>query len=143
VNHNDYYKDIVFELSSQVISNQFKDRSDMLNYGRIGGAYSTSGNGWISEVMTDTYKFCLEQGRGDCEKYKETVINIIRWIIQYTYSEDNSSALANPEKALGGVYWNKENKYVRTDSVCHALNGYTRIMEHLNDGPLISIPKGL
>ena len=141
VNFDNYYKDIIFELSSQIISNQFKNSRDMLNYGRIGGAYSTSGNGWISEVMTDTYKFCLEQKRNDCEKYKETVINIIRWIIQYTYSENNSSALANPAKALGGVYWNKENKYVRTDSVCHALNGYTRIINYLNDGPLISIQK--
>jgi uncharacterized protein YyaL (SSP411 family) len=142
INQDDYYKDIVFELSSQVITNQFKDPKDILNYGRIGGAYSTSGNGWMSEVMTDTYKFCLEERRFDCEKYKETVINIIRWIVQYTYSEDNSSALANPAKALGGVYWNKENKYVRTDSVCHALNGYTRIIEHLDDGILVSIPKG-
>lgn len=141
VNQDDYYKDIVFELSSQVIANQFKDPEDVLNYGRIGGAYSTSGNGWISEVMTDTYTFCLEEKRIDCEKYKQTVINIIRWIIQYTYSEDNSSSLENPEKALGGVYWNKENKYVRTDSVCHALNGYTKIMKYLGDGALVLIPE--
>jgi len=141
VNQDDYYKDIVFELSSQVIANQFKDPNDLLNYGRIGGAYSTSGNGWISEVMTDTYSFCLEQARTDCEKYKQTVVNITRWIIQYTYSENNSSNLKNPEKALGGVYWNKETKYVRTDSVCHALNGYSRIMKYLDDGLLVSIPK--
>jgi len=129
-NLDDYYKDIVFELSSQVISHQMED-------GRIDGAYSTSGNGWISEVMTDTYRFCLEQnpstpsGQVDCEKYKETVIDIIKWVIQRTYSKENSSFLKNPERALGGVYWNKGNKYVRTDSVCHALNGYTRIMNFL------------
>lgn len=121
---DDYYKDIVFELSSQVISHQMED-------GRIDGAYSTSGNGWISEVMTDTYRFCLEQKRSDCEKYKETVIDIIKWVIQRTYSKENSSFLKNPERALGGVYWNESNKYVRTDSVCHALNGYTRIMNFL------------
>ena len=126
-NPNDYYKDIVFELSSQIISRQMQD-------GRIDGAYSTSGNGWISEVMTDTYRFCLEQdpstssGQVDCEKYKETVIDIIKWIIQRTYSKENSSFLKNPERALGGVYWNEGNKYVRTDSVCHAINGYTRII---------------
>ncbi len=141
VNKDDYYKDIVFELSSQVITNQFKDPEDVLNYGRIGGAYSTSGNGWISEVMTDTYTFCLEEKRTDCEKYKQAVVNIIRWIIQYTYSEDNSSSLKNPEKALGGVYWNKETKYIRTDSVCHALNGYTRIMKYLNEGILVLTPR--
>lgn len=121
-NLDDYYKDIVFELSSQIISHQMKD-------GKIDGAYSTSGNGWISEVMTDTYRFCLEQERSDCEKYKETVVDIIKWVIQRTYSKENSSFLKNPERALGGVYWNKENKYVRTDSVCHAINGYTRIIK--------------
>jgi len=123
-NLDDYYKNIVFELSSQIISHQMKN-------GKIDGAYSTSGNGWISEVMTDTYRFCLEQERSDCEKYKETVIDIIKWVIQRTYSKENSSFLKNPERALGGVYWNKENKYVRTDSVCHAMNGYTRIMNFL------------
>lgn len=140
VGASNYYKDIVFELSSQVISHQFKDPNDLFNYGRVDGAYSTSGNGWISEVMTDTYGFCLGQARNDCEKYKEAVINIIRWIIQYTYSEQNSFSLPNPERALGGVYWNKENKYIRTDSVSHALNGYTRIIDYLDDGILISIP---
>jgi len=123
-NLDDYYKDIVFELSSQVISHQMKD-------GKIDGAYSTSGNGWISEVMTDTYRFCLEQKRSDCEKYKEAVVDIIKWVIQRTYSKENSSFLKNPERALGGVYWNEENKYVRTDSVCHAINGYTRIVNFL------------
>jgi len=123
-NIDDYYKDIVFELSSQVISHQMEDN-------RIDGAYSTSGNGWISEVMTDTYRFCLEQKRSDCEKYKEAVVDIIKWIIQRTYSKENSSFLKNPERALGGVYWNKGNKYVRTDSVCHAVNGYARIVNFL------------
>jgi len=135
----DYYKDIVFELSSQIISNQFRNPDDLLNYGRIDGAYSTSGNGWISEVMTDTYGFCLSQGRADCEKYKQAALNIVRWIIARTYVEENSSFLANPQRAEGGVYWNKSYKYVRTDSVCHALNGYTRIMQYLNEGVLISL----
>jgi uncharacterized protein YyaL (SSP411 family) len=133
----DYYKDIVFELSSQIISNQFKDPNDLFNYGRIDGAYSTSGNGWISEVMTDTYSFCLEQGRADCEKYKTAAINISRWRIARTYSEENVSLTKNPEKSLGGVYWNRSNKYVRTDSVCHGLNGYTRLMKYLPEGNLL------
>ena len=118
----DYYKDIVFELSSQIISTQMED-------GRIDGAYSTSGNGWISEVMTDTYSFCLEEQRTDCEKYKTTALDIMKWIIARTYL--NASSLPNPQKAEGGVFWNMSETYVRTDSVCHALNGYTRIMKYL------------
>ncbi len=140
-NKDDYYKDIIFALSTQIISEQRKDPNDILNYGCIGGSYSTSGNGWISEVMTDTYSFCLEQNRGDCEKYKNAVVNIIRWLIQYTYSKENSSFLENSERAIGGIFWNKENKYVRTDSVCHGLNGYIGIIDYLNDNFLLSVPK--
>jgi len=135
----DYYKDIVFELSGQIISNQFNDQDDLFNYGRVDGAYSTSGNGWISEVMTDAYSLCAEEGRQDCDKYRQAVLNIIRWIIARTYSEENSGSLPNPERASGGIFWNKSGKYVRTDSVCHGLNGYTRIMEYLDDGILLSI----
>ena len=124
ISKDDYYKDIVFELSAQIISNQTEG-------GEIAGAYSTSGNGWISEVMTDTYRFCLEEERDNCEKYKKAVVNIINWIIERTYSEENSSFLKNPERAIGGIFWNEAGKYVRTDSVCHALNGYTKIINFL------------
>ena len=140
VSKQDYYKEIVFELSSQIIVNQIKDPADILNYGRIDGAYSTSGNGWICEVMADTHKLCLAENRQDCEKYKEAIVNIIRWLAQYTYTDENSSVLKNPERALGGIFWNKETKYVRTDSVCHGLNGYMGIIDYLEDDFLLSIP---
>ena len=135
------YKTIVFELNSLVLENQIKDEDDILNYGRWEGAFSTSGIGWISEVMTDTYRFCREEGRDDCEKYKEAVVRGIRWLIQHTYTEENSFLVKNPEQALGGVFWNKSERYVRTDSNCHALNAYTRIIEFLGEGELISIPE--
>lgn len=89
--------------------------------------------------MAETYKFCKEQGREDCDKYKEAVVKVIRWIIQNTYSEENNFFLKNTERAMGGVFWNQQNKYVRTDSVCHALNSYVLIIEDLEDGLLLSI----
>jgi hypothetical protein len=136
----DYYKEIIFDLSSQIIANQIKNPKDLLNYGRIGGAYSTSGNGWICEVMADTHKLCLKENRQDCAKYKEAVVDIIRWLIQYTYVKDNSFCLENPERALGGIFWDKETKYIRTDSVCHGLNGYMGIIDYLEDDFLLLIP---
>ncbi len=137
VNQDDYYKKIIFELSDIILGNQIKDTNDLINYGRWNGAYSTSGNGWISEVMTDTYRFCIEQGKEDCDKYKDAVEKVIIWLIQNTYSEKNTFFLKNPEMAIGGVFWNEQYKYVRTDSVCHALNSYTRIINYLEDGSLI------
>ena len=91
--------------------------------------------------MTETYRFCKEERGEDCDKYKQAVIKAIRWLIQNTYSEENTFSLKNPEKAIGGVFWNKQNKYVRTDSVCHALNGYIRIIDYLGDEPLLSVPE--
>lgn len=141
MNKAERYKKIIFELSDKILKNQKKDTDDLLYCGGWAGAYSTSGMGWISEVMTETYRFCKKEKMEDCEKYKEAVIMAIRWILQNTYSEENSFFLKNPEMAIGGVFWNEHNKYVRTDSVCHALNGYIRIMDYLEDGLLLSIPE--
>ena len=145
VNQNDYYKNIIFELSEEILKNQKNDSDDLLYYGGWGGAYSTSGIGWIDEVMVEMYIFCKAQNVDDsvngCEKYKDAVVKAIRWLVQNTYSEENTFFLKKPEKAIGGVFWNKLNKYVRTDSVCHALNGYIRIIDDLGDELLLSIPE--
>ena len=140
ISQNEHYKNIIFECSNELLERQRKD-TNLLNNGQWEGAYSTSGTGWISEVMADVYKFCLEQDREDCGQYKEGVIKGIRWIIQNTYSEENSFLLKNPERAIGGVFWNQQNRYVRTDSVCHGLNGYTIIINYLENGLLLSFPE--
>jgi len=135
------YKGIIFELSEEILANQKDEEDDLLYYGGWGGAYSSSGVGWISEVTAETYRFCKEERGEDCDKYKQAVIKAIRWLIQNTYSEENTFFLKNPEKAIGGVFWNKLNKYVRTDSVCHALNGYIIIVNDLDEGLLLSVPE--
>jgi len=136
---DEYYKEIIFPLSEEILKNQKSDETQPLYYGGWAGAYSSSGLGWITEVMAETYRFCREENRGDCEKYKTAVIKAIRWLLQSTYSKENSFFLPTPERAIGGVFWNIDNKYVRTDSVCHALNGYIRIFDYLEDGLLLSI----
>lgn len=139
INPKERYKKIIFELSNLILDNQKDNSSDLLYYGGWKGAYSTSGTGWITEVMAETYRFCLAEKKEDCPKYKTAVIKAMRWLIQNTYSEKNSLSLKNPERAIGGVFWNNIQKYVRTDSVCHALNGYIRIFDYLDDGVLLSI----
>ncbi|MFC1663988.1 hypothetical protein ACFL0A_02645 [Patescibacteria group bacterium] len=139
VNPNERYKKTIFELSSLILENQKDNINDLLYYGGWEGAYSTSGTGWITEVMAETYRFCLSENREDCQKYKMAIVKAIRWLLQNTYSEKNSFFLKNPERAIGGVFWNHLQKYVRTDSVCHALNGYIRIFDYLDEGVLLSI----
>ena len=104
-------------------------------------AFSSSGNGWLAEVMMEMYHFCLQEQVGGCEKYKEATTQVIRWLIQHTYSEENSFLLENPERAKGGLFWDFDDKYVRTDSVCHGLNAYAGIVKELTEGTLVSVPE--
>ncbi|RLC39852.1 MAG: hypothetical protein DRH33_01685 [Candidatus Nealsonbacteria bacterium] len=131
INPKETYKNIIFGCASNLLKRQLDDPTEPLYYGRWGGALSSSGNGWLAEVMTEIYHFCQQQRETDCEKYKTAVRKVIGWLIQNTYSRDNTSELPNPQRAIGGIFWNYDNKYVRTDSVCHALNAYLGIISDL------------
>ncbi len=141
VNPDEYYKNIILKSSGELLERQQLDTDEPLYYGTWERAYSTSGNGWLAEVMVEVYKFCQEQNIKECDKYKEAAIKVTWWIIQNTYSEENTFFLKEPQKAIGGSFWNYENRYVRTDSVCHAVNAYVGIINDLEDGLLLSIPE--
>jgi hypothetical protein len=141
INQEDYYKDIILKCSAELLERQPKNISNPLYSGSWYRAYSTSGNGWLAEVMMTMYRFCQEQNTDGCDKYKEAIIRVIRWIIQNTYSEENTFFLREPEKAIGGIFWNYEDRYVRTDSLCHALNAYAGMMGDWEDGTLLSLPE--
>lgn len=141
INQEDYYKDIILKCSAELLERQPKNITNPLYSGSWYRAYSTSGNGWLAEVMMTMYRFCQEQNTDGCDKYKEAIIRVIRWIIQNTYSEENTFFLREPEKAIGGIFWNYEDRYVRTDSLCHALNAYAGMMGDWEDGTLLSLPE--
>lgn len=141
INQEDYYKDIILKCSGELLERQPKNISNPLYSGSWYRAYSTSGNGWLAEVMMTMYRFCQEQNTDGCDEYKEAIIRVIRWIIQNTYSEENTFFLREPGKAIGGIFWNYEERYVRTDSLCHALNAYAGMMGDWEDGTLLSLPE--
>ena len=141
IDEEDYYKRIILKCSGELLEKQRNNLSNPLYSGSWYRAYSTSGNGWLAEVMMTMYRFCQEQNVDGCDRYKEAIIRVIRWIIQNTYSEENTFFLKEPEKAIGGIFWNYENRYVRTDSLCHALNAYAGMMDEWEDGTLLSLPE--
>lgn len=141
INQEDYYKNIILKCSDELLKRQARDINNPVYSGSWYRAYSTSGNGWLAEVMMTMYRFCQEQNMDGCDKYKEAIIRVIRWIIQNTYSQENTFFLTEPEKAIGGIFWNYENRYVRTDSLCHALNAYAGMMNDWEDGTLLSLPE--
>jgi len=125
------HKEIIFNCSRELIKRQMTETADPLYQGRWNLAFSTSGNGWLAEVMMEMYHFCERENMTACQDYKTAVIKVIDWLMQFTYSEENSIALPNPKLAIGGIFWDYNNKYVRTDSVCHALNSYVGIIGYM------------
>ncbi len=141
---NEKYKNVFLELSQLIIEKQITKEENLLRYGRWSGLVSSSGNGWIAEIMTEMYKYCLQENIPNREKYKDAAVKSIRWLVQNTYSENNTFFLQNPDRAIGAVirnypYPSFKNTYdIRTDAVCHAMNSYIIIFPYLKEGTLLS-----
>ena len=104
-----------------------------MNLGRFDGTMASSGNGWINEVLGELYTYGNAEGWRGCAKYKEAMILVSRWLIQNTYSPENTYFLKQPEKAFGGLIRNRSEEVIRTDAVCHGVNGYIMLYDALPD----------
>jgi hypothetical protein len=135
------FEQTVFRCAGELLKRQWKNPADAYRYGRWQGSLSSSGNGWLAEVMSEVYLHCREKGMDGCDRFKDAVVSTVRLLAQYTYSPENAFVVKNPEAAQGGVFWSVMDRYVRTDSVCHATNAYLNIIDHLGDGPLIELPE--
>ncbi|MFC1899351.1 pectate lyase [Chloroflexota bacterium] len=141
VSPDEYHRDMIFRCSRDILGRQQLDKGSLLYYGTWDDAYSTSGNGWLDEVMMEVYYFSREHDIEGSDDYKEASLRVTWWIIQNTYSNENTFFLKEPKKAIGGSFWNNENLYVRTDSLCHALNAYIYLLNEYDDGLLLTVPE--
>jgi hypothetical protein len=136
-----HFEQIVFRCANELMGRQSRKVEDVYRYGRWQRSLSSSGNGWLAEVTSELYLYCLEKGREGCDRFKEAAVAAMRLLMQYTYSPASSFAVRNPEAALGGVFWSAGDRYVRTDSVCHAMNAYLNMVGHLGEGALLTLPE--
>jgi hypothetical protein len=134
-------QEVVFRCARELLGRQIDDPADIYRHGRWRGSLSSSGNGWLAEVMAEVYLHCRKHSLPDCDPFKAAIIQVMRQLMQHTYSPENAFVAKNPEKATGGVFWNVAERYVRTDSVCHAMNAYVYMIDHLDDATLIDIPE--
>lgn len=112
----------LFAAAHQVISRQHMVPKNLLEDGRYYDTWATSGNGWMNEVLVPVYQRCLDRDRADCARYRVAMQRTTRWLVQNTYSPENSYHIPNPERARGGAIRNSKVEAVRTDAVCHAAN---------------------
>jgi hypothetical protein len=137
---NKAIQDALFKSADALLEHQISDTSDLMRYGRFNDTDAASGNGWINEVLVEGYKLCTARNLTGCERYLDAAIRDTRWLIQNIYSAENSSHLPNPQRALGGLIRNKAEKTVRTDAVCHSINGMVEILA-LKPDLLFEVPK--
>lgn len=140
INDDPRYLETVFDCTDDLLRRRKEDPSDVLHYGRWAATYYTSGNGWISEVLTDVYHLCRDEERNDCEKYRAATLGVFRWLAGFTYTEKNTDHLPNAERAIGGLIRSPNDPSVRIDSVCHALSAYAGMLDNLEDGVLVTLP---
>lgn len=119
----------VFKAFDAVLANKVNTPDDPYYDGSIYDDPSSSGTGWVNEVLIDVYHLCKEDGRSNCNRYVNAMIHISRWLIQRSFSEANTFALRNPQQALGGSIRNYGQTTVRTDAVCHGNNSLLGLLE--------------
>lgn len=127
ISGNEVYKEVLLKCLNEILKRQHTDPNDLLNYGRIGTGQHTSGIGWINEVASEVYLLCKEENWKGCMAYEEPMMKMMRWLIQNTYSEANTYFLKQPKKAIGGLIRSSTKEEVRTDAVCHGVNGYINL----------------
>lgn len=137
---NKAYQDALFKSADALLEHQISDTSNLLRYGRFNDTDAASGNGWINEVLVEGYKLCMDRNLAGCQRYLDASIRDTRWLIQNIYSAENSAHLPNPTRALGGLIRNNAEKTVRTDAVCHSINGMVELLQ-LRPDLTFEVPK--
>ncbi|MFH0770487.1 MAG: hypothetical protein V1926_03870 [Candidatus Peregrinibacteria bacterium] len=116
------YEEQLFACSETLVAKQYHDVRQPERYGRWHDSFSTSGTGWISEVMTAVAKRCYERRRSHCDAYTQAANRGLVWVFRYAVTDERSRTYPHPQRSLGGVLWSEQQPVVRTDAVCHALN---------------------
>ncbi len=128
INPEPRYRKIITRSAQALVQHQIDAPWDAFNEGRLMDIITSSGNGWVNEVMTILYPFCRDQKMSGCGDYKRFIIHSSRWLVQNVYTNQNMFAIKNPAAAEGGVIRNFAQKSVRTDAVCHGLNSLVGLL---------------
>lgn len=144
-----------FAAGQQVLNRLMRDPSVLADYGRYSDTRTSSGNGWMNEVLVEVYRQCLALKRNDCAGYEEAMRLTTRWLLQNIYTLENSYQIPNPPRARGGSIRGAVSGYgktvsqsgdavqvsVRTDAVCHGGNSLIGVMQMMADQAESSVPE--
>jgi hypothetical protein len=139
--HDDSAHAIALTCADELLGRQIDAPAELERHGRWSGSLSSSGNGWLAEVLATLYLDCEDLDSARCVNYRDAAIRLFRLLQQHTYTPESAFVAKNPAMAIGGLYWSPADRDVRTDSVCHALNAYALLIDHLPAGKLVDLPE--
>ncbi len=126
---NTIYLDTITRCAQELVNRQIVAPWDTFNDGRLMDIITSSGNGWVNEVMTELQPFCDANKMDNCYLYNPFIVNSSRWLVQNVYTAQNSFNIKNPAMSNGGVIRNFAERAVRTDAVCHGLNSLVGLLK--------------
>lgn len=143
INADPMYRHLIELLANRILSRQITNKEDIYSNGRYLDAMTTSGNGWINEVMGVLHDFCIANSMPECQRYQQAMILTSRWLVQNAYSAQNTYNVKNPAHAIGGFITNFTTQTVRTDAVCHGVNSLVNLLMLVGDkdSVLINLPE--
>lgn len=144
-----------FRAAHKVMERQLRDPKALVDYGRFSDTRTSSGNGWMNEVLVEVYRQCLANQRSDCSEIEAALRLTSRWLLQNVYDDANAYQIPNPERARGGSIRGPVSGYgklktrsgdatqvsVRTDAVCHGANSLIGVLQLLGARAESSIPE--
>ncbi|MCC5792614.1 MAG: hypothetical protein JJT82_08430 [Legionellaceae bacterium] len=139
INPAPVYRQRMEQTADALLARQMTNQQDVYNYGRYWDTMTSSGNGWINEVMGELYPFCVQQNMSHCGRYREAMILTTRWLMQNAYTAANSYNIPNPQQAIGGFIRNYIDHSVRIDAVCHGVNSLLSLMQITSDQPEVLV----
>jgi hypothetical protein len=119
-------RNTVFACADDLLERQIDDPDDVTRHGRWHDSLSSSGSGWMAEVLSTLYLDCPTSDPDGCTRYHSAVVLLFRLLMQSTYSPENSFVAKNPDMAMGGVFWDPLNVFM---------------IDHLPDGVLVELPE--
>lgn len=143
INDDPKYRNIIEQLAEKILSRQIINKEDIYSNGRYLDAMTTSGNGWINEVMGVLHDFCKSRSMANCHQYQQAMVLTSRWLVQNAYSRENTYNVKNPAIAIGGFITNFTTQTVRTDAVCHGVNSLINLLTLVgtDEQVLVDIPE--
>ncbi|MBN1553678.1 MAG: hypothetical protein JXA11_02950 [Phycisphaerae bacterium] len=134
-------RDVCLRCARAVLARQHTDPSNIADFGRFEGTHATSGNGWILEVFMELYRHAADAGWPEREPFRAAAIRVARWLVQNAYSPENTYFLPHGTKAVGGFIRSYREESVRTDAVCHGINGLMLLRQSVSPGVLLTVPE--